>query len=294
MILAQAFSIIIPTYNRSQRLADCLQGIAALEYPRELFQVIVVNDGGTAIPKELVHTYEKNFELAVVCQNNRGPSAARNNGVNHARFAWLVFLDDDCVPTPDWLTHYARAAQQFPNAVLGGETRNGLNENIFSEASQCLFAYLYAYYHQCSFKRRQLPYFTSNNLAVSQSAYHAVNGFDETMRYAEDRDICARLLETGYVLRYIPLARVLHYRELNFQSFLRQHQLYGEGAFHFHRKRTLAHGRNVRLEPPQFYFQMLRYPFQYTPRARRRVMLLVALSQMANALGFLRAKYFGA
>ena len=294
MILSQTFSIIIPTYNRSQGLADCLQGIAALEYPRELFQVIVVNDGGTAISQELVHAHEKNFELAVVCQSNRGPSAARNNGVKHARLAWLVFLDDDCVPTPDWLTQYARAVQQFPNAVLGGETRNGLNENVFSEASQCLFAYLHAYYHQCSLKRRQLPYFTSNNLAISQSAYHAVNGFDETMRYAEDRDFCARLLEAGYTLRYIPAARVLHYRELNFTSFVRQHQSYGRGAFHFHHKRTLAHGHNIRIEPPQFYFQMLRYPFQYAPRARLRVMLLVALSQMANAFGFFRAKFFGA
>ena len=39
------FSIIIPTYNRPQILAGCLEAIALLEYPRDRFEVIVVDDG---------------------------------------------------------------------------------------------------------------------------------------------------------------------------------------------------------------------------------------------------------
>ncbi len=290
MKLPQTFSIIVPTYNRPMALARCLEGIAALDYPRERFQVIVVNDGGATIPAASVREYEKFFELCVVCQSNRGPSAARNNGVKHARFSHFVFLDDDCVPAANWLTEYANAARQFPNAILGGVTENGLRENIFSEATQYLFAYLYAYYHHYPVRPIQLPYFTSNNVAMPQDAYHAVNGFDETMRHAEDRDFCARVITAGYCLRAVPTARVLHYRALDFKLFWQQHQAYGKGAFHFHRKRALSRSYQIRFEPLRFYFEMLRYPLRHAPRAGMRVMLLVALSQGANLFGFLRAR----
>lgn len=291
MNLPQTFSLIVPTFNRLAGLACCLQGIAALDYPREHFQVIVVNDGGAAVPPALLREYEKMFELCMVSQPNRGPSAARNSGVKYARFPRLVFLDDDCVPAAEWLMEYANAAQAFPDALLGGETRNGLRENMYAEASQCLFGFLYAYYHQTAVARAQLAFFTSNNVAMPLSAFRALNGFDETMRFAEDRDFCARALDAGFPLRYIPTARVLHYRELNLQSFWRQHELYGSGAFQFHHKRVLSRGFNIQIEPLRFYLELLRYPLRYAPRAKWRVLLLLALSQGANLFGFLRARH---
>lgn len=284
------FTIIIPTYNRIFALKNCLRGVAALDFPRTEFQVIVVNDGGAEIPPALVCQYEWHFSLRVVNQPNRGPGAARNAGAAHSQSPWLVFLDDDCVPVTDWLIEIAKGFAQAPDAVIGGETRNGLRQDVYAEASQCLFLYLLAYYHQHVGKRTQRPYFTSNNLALSRRAFQTVNGFDETMRFAEDRDFCARLVDAGFALLYVPDARVLHYRALNLKTFFRQHEAYGGGAFAYHQRR--AHSRNVtvRVEPLRFYAQMLQYPFQYAPHDAFRLTFLIALSQVANAWGYFRAR----
>lgn len=284
------FSVIIPTYNRISALQDCLRGIAALDFPRAEFQVIVVNDGGADIPSALVSQLAQDFSLRVVSQPNRGPSAARNLGAAHSQSPWLVFLDDDCVPVTDWLVGIAKGFAQAPGAIIGGETRNGLRENVYAEASQCLFLFLTAYYHQQSGKRTQRSYFTSNNLALSRRAFQAVNGFDEAMRFAEDRDFCARLVDAGFALCYVPDARVFHYRALNLKTFFRQHVSYGTGAFAYHQKRARSRDVHVRVEPLRFYAQMLQFPFQYAPRDAFRLTFLIALSQVANALGYFRAR----
>src|SRR6187401_2334687 len=102
------FSIIIPTHNRIPQLSECLRGVSALDCPREKMQVVVVNDGGTEIPKAQVMDWQRELDFAVLTQTHRGPSAARNLGARHARNLWLVFTDDDCVPERDWLKQFAQ------------------------------------------------------------------------------------------------------------------------------------------------------------------------------------------
>jgi cellulose synthase/poly-beta-1,6-N-acetylglucosamine synthase-like glycosyltransferase len=282
-------SVIIPTLNRHKLLRSSLCGLADQSFPHSAFQVVVVNDGGAEIPSEVINEWDGVLNLKVLNQANRGQSAARNFGAFQAEHDWLAFLDDDCVPAPDWLVHFADAFGREPEAVLGGETLNGLRGNAHSDASQCLMLYLYEYYHRLEGKHSQRAYFTSNNLALSAYAFRGIGGFDETMRFAEDRDLCARLTSAGYKLAAIPEARVLHYRALDFKSFWRQHQSYGGGAYHYYQNRMRAGAKDFRMEPFRFYAGMLQYPATYAPNNRGRLTALITLSQFANAFGFLRA-----
>lgn len=284
-----AFSIIIPTRNRADALAACLRGMATLDYPRSHFQVIVVNDGGAPIPPALVSECRAAVDLHMVTQSHRGPAAARNLGAAHAKHKWLVLTDDDCIPARDWLCRFGEAFQANSDAVLGGETHNGLRDNIYAEASQCLLLFLQDYYQHPGGKHSQLPYFASNNLALSRHVFQASGGFDETMRISEDRDFCARLMTAGYRLKSVPAARVMHFRGLSFRDFWLQHVEYGGGAFDYHQRRLRAGANDLRLEPFGFYAGMMRYPWRYTEREPARLMALIALSQVANAFGFFRA-----
>lgn len=283
------FSVIIPTRNRVDALAACLRGMAGLDYPRSHFQLIVVNDGGAHIPAELVSECKAEIDLCVVTQTHRGPGAARNLGAAHAKNKWLVLTDDDCIPARDWLSRFGEAFEENPDAVLGGETHNGFHDNAYAEASQCLLFFLRDYYQDTGGKHTQLPYFASNNLAMSRRVFQATGGFDETMRISEDRDFCARLLTAGYRLKGVPAARVTHYRALSLKGFWQQHTEYGGGAYEYHQRRLRAGANDLRLEPLRFYAGMMRYPWQYTERNAGRLMALVALSQVANAFGFFRA-----
>ena len=84
-------SIIIPTYNRKNFLQKAIDSILAQTYP--YFELIVVDDGSQDNTAELVENYKG--DIVYIRQENKGPAAARNRGVEAARYNILAFLDSD-------------------------------------------------------------------------------------------------------------------------------------------------------------------------------------------------------
>ena len=144
-------TLIIPTYNRPQRLCECLTAVAALDYPRDRFDVVVVDDGSpqpvAPVVEEVVASTKAklgdSLRAQTIRQQNAGPAAARNAGAHHATGNFLAFTDDDCAPDPNWLHRMAAQLDQQPNALVGGRTVNALVDNPVSEAAQSLIDYIY-------------------------------------------------------------------------------------------------------------------------------------------------------
>lgn len=290
MSAAQTFSVIIPTYNRIGALEICLRAIGELAFPHEQFQVIVVNDGGAAIPAPLQATSRRALNIQFCEKANDGPATARNFGVTRAEGDWLVFTDDDCVPERTWLSELALAAEKFGECVLGGSVVNGVPDNSQAEASQLLFEHLYRYYHLSGRKRSQRPFFTSNNMALSRRAFEQLGGFQPGMRTGEDRELCARALAQGLALHYVPSARIAHYRPMTLLQYWRLHTSYGRGGYDFYRLQQARGVKKMEPEPSEFYTDLLLYPWRKTPRRDAlRLSMLLALSQVANTYGFFRS-----
>src|SRR5690606_14249744 len=112
------FSIVIPTFNRARQLAECLQAIASLEYPRESFEVIIVDDGGTVPAAPEIARMKPGFEITVLRQDRQGPAAARNSGARISRGRYLAFTDDDCLPEPGWLAALAASLQSHAFSLV--------------------------------------------------------------------------------------------------------------------------------------------------------------------------------
>src|SRR5262249_30883442 len=157
-----------------------------------------------------------------------------------------------------------------------GATRNGLPGNTFSEASQALVDYLYAY-HAANPDRPR--FFASNNIALRRDVFEQIGGFDVTFREAagEDREFCHRARHRGHAMLSVPEAVVLHEHALGFRSYLRQHFTYGRGARRFHHIRSRRYAESLSLEPLSFYLSLPRHPFAAVPRRPRalRVSLLL-------------------
>ena len=281
------FSIVVPTFNRPARLAECLRALAGLDYPRSRFEVIVVDDGGARPAGPVAAPFGRRLELTIIRQARSGPAAARNAGVTRAGGRYLAFTDDDCRPDRRWLAAFGARLVHRPEAVLGGRTLNALPDNSFSSASQLLCDYLYGYYNRDPDRAR---FFTSNNLALAAERFDEIGGFDAAfvLPAAEDRDFCDRLASAGVSLVYTPEAMVHHGHELSLGTFLRQHFTYGRGACRFREIRE-RRGRRVRLEPPSFYLDLVREPFA-DERGGRALSLaaLLVVAQAANAAGFAR------
>ena len=281
------FSVIIPTYQRGGQLDTCLEGCSRLNYPRDRFEVIVVDDGSPEGPDGVVARWRDCFDITLVRQANAGPAAARNTGSRYARYAHLAFIDDDCVPDPGWLSCLGRAFQSAPDDLVGGSTINALPLNVFSSASQALVMYLTDYFDGRDGRTRL---FTSNNMAVRADHFRKVGGFDAQFPRAagEDREFCDRWISQQRGTTVAREAVVLHAHPLTLRTFWRQHFEYGRGAAQFRRARALRHGGPVRVEPIRFYLRLLKLPFAggVTVEALE-VASLVALSQVANTIGFL-------
>jgi GT2 family glycosyltransferase len=284
-----AFSVVIPTYDRRDALRACLHALARQQYPRDAFEVVVIDDGGSDSLTDLENRFDGQLVWRLQRQQRSGPAAARNLGALSANGEYLAFTDDDCEPAPDWLAKLEQGLMQHPNGLIGGRVVNALPHNSCSTASQQLIDYLYTAYTENGAPR----FFSSNNVALSRRGFREVGGFDESfpLPAAEDRDFCARWAQSGRSMVYTPAAIVYHAHALDVSGFLRQHFRYGRGAYQF-RERTVSRGwQRARLEPFSFYFDLLSYPLKsVTPTGigRLRISLLFLLSQVANAAGFFR------
>lgn len=105
-----AFSVVIPAHRRPEMLAKCLAALApgVQTLSSKYYEVIVSDDSP---PEESLETliFDR-FPWAHWVQGPRkGPAANRNAGASLARGSWLVFTDDDCLPSPNCLAAYSTA-----------------------------------------------------------------------------------------------------------------------------------------------------------------------------------------
>ena len=114
------FSIIVPTYNRPDKLAACLQSFVELEYPHDKFQVIVVNDSTEISVETTISPFLHQLNLTLLTQPNSGPATARNTGSFAATGKFLVFTDDDCTVAADWLQNLESRFVETPDCLIGG------------------------------------------------------------------------------------------------------------------------------------------------------------------------------
>ncbi len=234
------FSVIIPTRNRPQQLANCLMSFTSLVYPIEAWELIVVNDGGDSSFLAVKDELKASLPLQMLTIEQAGPAAARNAGAMVAAGEILAFTDDDCRVTPDWLSSLATGFAETGCEAIAGRTLNPQPHRAGMQASQFLVEFLYR--HQRDENGRLLT-FVSNNVAIRRCVFEANNGFDTTfpLAAAEDMDLSLRLVCDGHCLAYFSSAQVWHHHQLDAWGHVKQQVRYGRGGYYFVQKKETYH-----------------------------------------------------
>ncbi|MGO9296065.1 MAG: mycofactocin biosynthesis glycosyltransferase MftF [Streptosporangiaceae bacterium] len=221
-------TIVIPVRDRAGMLDRLLTALRA-DGQTAALPVLVVDDG-SADRAAVADAARRHGAVVLAHPANRGPAAARNTGLNRAQTAFVAFCDSDVQPEPGWLgpllaqftdPALALAAPRVIAAPDGGSGWLDRYEQVRSPLDM---------------GAREGPVVPMSALAYVPSAALVVRrtavgpGFDPQLRVGEDVDLCLRLHEAGWRLRYLPAARVGHSHRTSLRSWLAQRASYGSSA----------------------------------------------------------------
>lgn len=118
MTTQSKISVIIPVYNASEHLAECLESLLKQTYAD--FEVICINDGSTDNSSEILNYYQnKDKRIRVFNQENKGTAKAREQGIKNALGEWVVYVDADDYVSVDYLQKlYCHAQKEKSDAVF--------------------------------------------------------------------------------------------------------------------------------------------------------------------------------
>lgn len=234
------FSVVVTTYNRSALLERCLASLLVQEYPREEYEIIVVDDGSEDTTPGLLTGLAREGQIRYVHQNNRGWAIARNTGLSRCTGELVLFTDDDCRVPFDWLERYEAAYRQHPEFAgvagsiecdagpnLAGRIRHQVHLETFDLLNESLGTHhkrpgevVFCYGANRSFRRAAL----------------SVTAFDENLLYFDDLDLNLQLREQGLRIWYDPAIRVTHFYAPTDRERIRADYRYGLSVVVFERK----------------------------------------------------------
>jgi glycosyltransferase involved in cell wall biosynthesis len=197
-------SVVIPVWNSPALLAKCLTAVGAQNYPRERFEVLVVDNGST----DETTAVARSFPFVTLLSEPIASSyRARNRGVRSARGEYVAFTDADCIPDCEWLSEAVQMACRHPEAgVLAGRI------DLFradSSGSAACEKYEYAFEFDQAKNVRHGVCVTANWMS-RRSILLQLDGFDESVKSGGDWHLCGRIQAVGHPIMYVPEMRVAH------------------------------------------------------------------------------------
>ena len=178
-------SVIIPSYNRGWILKDAIDSVLSQDYRH--FELLVIDDGSTDNTQDILKYYKK--DIRVICQSNKGVSAARNIGITSSTGSLIAFLDSDDFWLPGKLSRQVDFFVSNPDALIcqTEETwiRNGkkVNPKIkHKKKSGDIFI-----------PSLLLCLISPSAVMLKRSLFDNVGMFDETLPACEDYDLWLRI-----------------------------------------------------------------------------------------------------
>lgn len=272
-------SIVVIAYNSAKSIPRALESLLAQDYPKDRYEIIVVDDGSTDTTGNVVARYQT--VRYVKLPKNKGIAAGRNAGLAVARGDVYVAFDSDCYAQGDWLSRLADGYSLDSPAGVGGRlvgvggSRSILMQYI--EASDGGLPIKTSDVSTRSVLQRLFGYLTSglrrkaidNHVAYSEvtdlygangsfpmKVLRAVGGWSEAMAAPaiggiEDRDLCHRIRAAFPEYHFYAMhgAFMMHDPTITFKKYMLRP--FRRGPFNY-----LFHVSNGMM-PPIFPFPIL-------------------------------------
>lgn len=198
-------SVIVPVFNDSEHLKTCLEALESQTYPKNLYDVIVVDNASD----EDIESVVSQFGQAGTTHESRpGSYAARNKGISLAKGEVIAFTDSDCIPAPDWIEKGVANLLRVSNCGLVA----GKVEFFFNNPNQLTAVELYdsvTFLQQQKYVEER-KFGATANVFTLKSVINDVGVFNDTLKSGADREWGQRVFSSGYKQIYADDTCVAH------------------------------------------------------------------------------------
>lgn len=244
-------SVIIPTYNRSQSLERALRSIAGLDFPREQFEVVVVDNNSSDATPEVADKFRNvGIPLKYVKETRLSFTVARHTGAEAASGKILSYIDDDVIASNGWLSGLTEV---FENDDKVGVVGGPILPVFESEPPEWIKRYYPMSIWLSLFDRGSEIHEEGGacgpNLSVRKDVLERVGGFPADTIGVEaegrpgvvekiyvgsgDYGLCLKVKKAGYKVMYAPRALVHHViPPVRLTKKWWRSRLAGEGCYH--------------------------------------------------------------
>ena len=228
-------SIIVTTYNSELTIDECLRSILELDYPKHLFEVIVIDGGSTDATIE----HAKAFPIKLI-HSQLNPPAAYNLVLKDVENELIGLVDSDAKVEKEWLRKLVKHLNDSEVAAASGTVETWNNDRLVPRAIG----------YELNYRYQQLPDMIERvatmNLLMKKKVINEIGGFDEKLPTQYDTDIGARLAKKGYRIAFDPQAKCYHFHRPTLQKFFKQQYKYGQNTWKLYFKHPqLARGDNI-------------------------------------------------
>lgn len=202
-------SVILPHYNNCRQLSALLEALEKQRYPRDSFEIIVVDNGST----EKIHHLASRFNIHLAFENDvQGSYAARNKGIQLAKGEILCFTDSDCIPHENWIAEGVKTLSREDAHLAAGNV-------IFTFSDKKRAAEYYDAITnmgiETAVKKRRVA--KTANLFIKRQVLDKTGLFPVRLKSGGDIYFTANAVKRGFRLVYSPRAKVYHPTRTFFQ-----------------------------------------------------------------------------
>jgi glycosyltransferase involved in cell wall biosynthesis len=198
-------SVVVAVYNAEATLRACVDSLLRLDYPADRLEILCVDNASTDATGRILAAYAD--PVRVLRESVRGPAAARNRGLRHARGEVVALTDADCTVAPDWLRHLVAPLADASIGIVGGCIRSRRPCNVIEAFGERIHD------HAWALAESRPAYAITMNWASRARVLADIGGFDEALLRSSDVDGSYRIQAQGYRLVYEPRAVVYHRNE---------------------------------------------------------------------------------
>ena len=217
------FSFIIPVYERPDELEALLESFREVMPEDFPYEIIIVDDGSRKADLRKSVARFPDLPIRFLQQENAGPGAARNYGMQHARGEWFVLIDSDVIFPGDYPMQLSAAVARFPDAgMIGGRDTDHVSFSPFQKAVNLVMTSFCTTGGIRGNKTRVGKFVPrSFNMLVHRKVWDSIGGFSD-MHPGEDPEWVYRWWQAGGKTASYPDWKIFHKRRIDLRSFIRQ------------------------------------------------------------------------